>query len=321
MDEFRKMDKSPVETATENALKVNFDCIPETLQTKPQFVVWKYELDGEDLKKPPFSPKTGKRASVRNPATWGRMEDAKRAYETGEYAGVGYVLTGGIVGIDIDHCIIDGELEAEAAKIIAYLKTYAEASPSGTGVRILMYGTLPGSFRRTGNVEMYQDMRYLTLTGHWIANTPLKLTEDQLRLNWIYRKVFESAINSSPKRQSHEARQPARGFVSFPDQAVLEKALNAKNGRDFARYYYGDNSLWEGQEALFDSQSEADLDLIYRLLYWTNGDVMQTERLFRLSGLMRPKWDRVVKDNRTYGEITIDKALPAYLAHSARLRK
>jgi putative DNA primase/helicase len=318
MDEFGEMDKSPVETATENALKVNFDSIPEALQTKSQFVVWKYELDGEDLKKPPFSPKTGKRASVRNSATWGSMEDARNTYETGNYAGVGYVLTGGIVGIDIDHCIIDGELEAEAAKIIAYLRTYAEASPSGTGVRILMFGSLPGAFRRAGNIEMYQDMRYLTLTGHWIASTPLKLTLDALRLNWIYRKVFESAINSSPKRQPHEARQPARRFVSLPDQTVLDKALNAKNGRDFARYYYGDNSLWEGSGALFDSQSEADLALVYRLLYWTNGDVMQTERLFRLSGLMRPKWDRVIKDNKTYGEITIDKALPAYLARHGR---
>lgn len=318
MEDKGGMENNPALEATRNALIVNFDSIPETLQTKPKFVVWKYELDGEDLKKPPFSPKTSKRASVRNPATWGSMEDARRAYETGEYAGVGYVLTGGIVGIDIDHCIIGGELEAEAAKIIAYLRTYAEASPSGTGVRILMFGSLPGAFRRTGNIEMYQDMRYLTLTGHWIANTPLKLIEDQLRLNWIYRKVFESAINSSPKRQSYEARQPARGFVSLPDQIVLDKALNAKNGRDFARYYYGDNSLWEGSGALFDSQSEADLALVYRLLYWTNGDVIQTERLFRLSGLMRPKWDRVIKDNKTYGEVTIDKALPAYLTQHGR---
>ncbi len=28
-----------------------------------------------------------------------------KAYETGEWAGVGFVLTQGIVGVDIDHCI------------------------------------------------------------------------------------------------------------------------------------------------------------------------------------------------------------------------
>jgi putative DNA primase/helicase len=308
MEQDGQVDENPVEKATKNALKVNFDSIPEAIRGNPQFVVWKYELDGEDLKKPPFSPLTGKRASVRNPATWASLEDARKAYATGNYAGIGYVLTGGIVGIDIDHCIFDGCLTEKAAKIIKYLRTYAEASPSGTGVRILMFGSLPGTFRRTGNIEMYQDMRYLTLTGHWIANTPMSLTEDQLRLNWVYRKVFEYA-SVAPRKVTQERARSTQSRITLPDQVILDKAILAKNGANFTRHYFGDNSLWEGEGARYKSQSEADISLIYLLLYWTKGDVSQTERLFRLSGLMRPKWDRAIKNNETYGEATLKRAL------------
>jgi hypothetical protein len=77
---------------TENAmipepLPVNFDNIPERLRPYSHFVVWQYEQIEDELKKPPFDPKTGKRASVRRPDTWGSFHDAQAAYETGQFAG------------------------------------------------------------------------------------------------------------------------------------------------------------------------------------------------------------------------------------------
>lgn len=319
------MDSDPVEMATKNALEVQFENLPEVFKDKYQFVAWKYELDDSgDLKKPPFSPKTGRRASVRNRATWGSLDDARRAYETGrydippKYAGIGIVLTGGIVGFDLDHCLIDGKLSPLAEWFLKALPTYTEKSPSGTGWRMFVEGYIPGPFRRTRHgIEVYDALRYLTLTGYRVEDTPQVLLNDQRRLNVVYRKIFEKEVQINEATQTLRApkRQIKGVRLNLPDSTVLEKALNAKNGRDFARYYYGDASLWEGGGARFDSQSEADLALVYRLLYWTNGDTMQTDRLFRLSGLMRAKWDRVVtKDGKTYGKETIDKALPAYLA-------
>ena len=50
--------------------------------------------------------------------------------------------------------------------------SYAEVSPSGTGVRVWVVGTLAGLLpsgkegRRRGPIEVYDGGRYLTVTGH-----------------------------------------------------------------------------------------------------------------------------------------------------------
>src|SRR5205823_5608229 len=103
---------------------------------------------------------------------------------TGKYAGIGYMLTGGLVAFDLDHCIIDGQLNELASRLVAYLGTYAESSISGTGVRILIYGHKPGVFSRPKgvNVEVYETDHYVTLTGHCIM--PL---ENQTKRDWLVR--------------------------------------------------------------------------------------------------------------------------------------
>ena len=118
----------PEDAALPEPLTVNVDRIPHRLQEYDHFVVWHYERVAEELKKPPCDPKTGKRASVRKPETWGSFQEARHAYESGQFAGVGIVLTAamGIVGIDIDHCIVDGQLDEEAhplsPQLLAMLK-------------------------------------------------------------------------------------------------------------------------------------------------------------------------------------------------------
>ena len=66
------------------SLEVNFDSIPTELQGYP-FVCWKYEVVDGDVKKPPFNPKTGKRANVSDHTTWGSFYDAWKAYVTGKW--------------------------------------------------------------------------------------------------------------------------------------------------------------------------------------------------------------------------------------------
>src|SRR5713226_9633221 len=95
-------------------LEVNFVAIPEVLKARSQWVVWTYQMIDAEIKKPPLNPRTGELASVTRPYTWGSLNEARKAYETGRIAGkpalvagVGFVLTSGIVGIDLDHCVKD----------------------------------------------------------------------------------------------------------------------------------------------------------------------------------------------------------------------
>ena|SRR2546425_7833441 len=96
-------------------LNVNFDSIPHRLWEYDHFVLGHYERVDDELKKPPIDPKSGRRASVTRPEIWGSFQEVQAAYETSQFAGVGIVLTGemGIVGIDIDHCIVDGQADEE----------------------------------------------------------------------------------------------------------------------------------------------------------------------------------------------------------------
>src|SRR5207248_2518273 len=110
----------PIERVTQELmipppLEVNLSAIPEVLKARSQWVVWTYQMQEGEIKKPPLNPRTGELASVTRPYTWGSLDDARKAYETGRIAekpvalaGVGFVLTSGIVGIDLDHCIQNG---------------------------------------------------------------------------------------------------------------------------------------------------------------------------------------------------------------------
>lgn len=66
--------------------------------------------------------------------------------------------------------------------------------------------------------------------------------------------------------------------------------------------------LWQGDFAGHPSRSEADLALCNTLAFWTRKNPEQIDRLFRMSGLMRDKWDQK-HGSQTYGAMTIAKAI------------
>ena len=61
--------------------------------------------------------------------------------------------------------VVVAGLRATPDEIIAALDTYTEISPSGTGVKMIMRGTLPPKHRRIGDIEMYCAGRFFTITG------------------------------------------------------------------------------------------------------------------------------------------------------------
>jgi P4 family phage/plasmid primase-like protien len=89
--------------------------------------------------------------------------------------------------------------------------------------------------------------------------------------------------------------------VVLKDDELIQLACNQQgSGEKF-------NSLWKGDWHDFKSRSEADSALVFRLAFYTK-DAEQIDRIFRQSGLMRPKWDEL-RGGKGYGETTISKAL------------
>ncbi len=151
------------------------DNIPEKLKAQP-WAVWIAEpRDGKPGKfnKAPRSPKTGQKIGADKPQLFGTFNETRAAYVTGKYTGVGVLLTGnGIIGVDIDDFneTFANQVGVSAWSLQAVLAgAYCEVSPSGTGLRLFMRGELPGTGRKVGKLEIYDDRRFLTVTGHRYA--------------------------------------------------------------------------------------------------------------------------------------------------------
>jgi len=141
------------------------------------WVVWRLEpkpkKPGEWTKVPYRASDPTRKASSTDHETWASFSDAFMAYQANPTLdGIGIVLHDtGIVGIDLDNAIAeDGAIKPWAQDIVdSFPGAYWERSPSGKGLRGLCRGELPPGRRKApyqdGTLEMYDEGRFLTITG------------------------------------------------------------------------------------------------------------------------------------------------------------
>ncbi|HEY7346988.1 MAG TPA: hypothetical protein VH599_01620 [Ktedonobacterales bacterium] len=284
--------------------------LPPALIAHLQWVIWRLEPRPGKAKpaKVPYTPATGQRASTTTPATWGSYAQAQAAYRSGSYDGLGYVFhqADPYCGVDLDGCRNreTGEITPWAQVLITRLNSYTEITPSGRGFHILVRARLPDHRgRKRGPVEIYDHQRFFTVTGQHLAGTPTTIEIRQAEVTTLYVQLAPEEGESTGwgvRWTSPPADPPT---ITLDDEAVLAKAMSARNGDTFQQ-------IWRGDPSGCQSQSEADYRLCLLLAYWTNGDAVQMDRLFRRSGLMRAKWDQQLSGRgHTYGEVTIYNAL------------
>jgi putative DNA primase/helicase len=288
-------------------------------------VCWHYEERKGKPTKPPIQAKSNGellKAQTDNPATWADFETAVAAAVRLNLEGVGLNVwkDDKLTGLDLDHVFdpATGELDPLAREALdRFAGTYAEISPSGTGIRIWCYGKPQRSGKCAGRVkwlEVYShpSHRYLTVTGNQWPGSAGAVTEQQDALDWLHGRFMDKGKDDSTGLEEGVSqgkggpRSPSVDpSLSLDDTALLNKARQAANGAVFEALWSGDLSGHGGDH------SAADLALLNALAFWTGNDAGRMDRLFRQSGLMRDKWD-VVHDpagNRTYGAMSIDKAI------------
>ena len=134
-------------------IKINPSGIPGELKNISQWILWrktKPKANGRFGKQPVNS--AGYPVSVTDPTNWQPFRVTVEQLEKSSSAdGVGFCLSNEqvdtpegkrfIVGIDIDECVsqksegLDSDLTPEARAILDVVNSYAELSPSGTGIR------------------------------------------------------------------------------------------------------------------------------------------------------------------------------------------
>ena len=145
---------------------------------EPLKELWSERRWAVHRKKIPFNPLSGKNAKSNDPGSCVNFRDAYAALD--DYDGVEVLLGNGLCGIDLDHCIDPdtGRVDPEALQVVDTLNSYAEISPSGTGIHILARGEMPftgrqGSRSASLQIEMYSESRFLTITGDAINDKPI----------------------------------------------------------------------------------------------------------------------------------------------------
>lgn len=293
---------SPTAPARPHALVPDLAGIPRELADRHRWVAWRFERRDDKWTKIPLVTATGALASSTDPSTWAPFEDAVAAYERGGFDGIGFVVTTAdrCTGVDLDRCLDpeSGVIEPWARAIVERLDSYTEVTPSARGLRVWVQGTLPPGGRRKGPVELYDTGRYFTLTGRRLPGTPPAIESRQAELAALHEEIFADRPGATDGQRSAEP-------VDLDDAALLERAHAARNGPRFSQLWAGD---WQG--AGYPSQSEADQALVSLLCFWTGRDGARVDRLFRQSGLFRPKWDaRHFGDGRTYGAATLARGI------------
>lgn len=193
--------------------------VPNDLRRLAQWVVWRYEGPADKRTKVLYQPAAlAKHASATDPATWStydlavsKMAAAAEHPLAQSFDGLGFVPTADdpFTFIDLDGCVVDGEVVPEAQQIMDALGSYWETSPSGTGMRGVVRGSLPTNAGHVGvapwaggvphekaQIEAYDHGHYFAMTGQGrgeIADRQAEL--DAFAAGYLHRAAVAAEVD------------------------------------------------------------------------------------------------------------------------------
>lgn len=228
-----------------------------------------------------------------DPKTWSKLEDLPDQDNIGLMFGIKKML----LGIDIDKCLVDGELKsATIQNLLSLANTYCEISPSGTGLHLFLNLTDPLQLlaNRKDGFECYTSERFFTVTKN-----PFQEEKDVRTVTPTEAEDILTIIGYPWKKEPVSSTPRPAVVSSLSDEELLKKMFNAKNGETL-------KALYSGETAKDGDVSVEDLKLCSMLAFWTQGDAEQIERLWMASPLgSREK----TQDRKDYRDRTIKEAI------------
>lgn len=285
--------------------------VPKPGKAKPDKVPYSYQIN----------PLTGiqevKLADCTRPETWMIFDDAMRLLKSSSaFKGLQLALLpitpeddeDRLIVLDLDEALLpDGTLKPDIMKWILKFNTRFELSP-GDGVRGFCLGHFnPEEGKHTGNIEIYQERKWVTVTGQWIKDSAEDINSAQEVIDEFRAQYFK------PYYTTDTSDLPVTD-VKFNDDEIISRIENVSNEElreQFRDYFY---------TGPIGNHSDDDFHLCCIIRFWTQ-DEEQIDRIFRRSALMREKWDEM-RGLITYGQKTIRSALgsrtkdtPIYMEH------
>lgn len=229
----------------------------EDLKKLDQWLCWKNENRGGKPTKVPYQV-NGEYAKSNDSRTWNSHEACVRAVKVMDYDGIGFVFTSNdpYIGVDIDDCITDEGIHPKAVQIITHLNSYAEISPSETGVKIWVKddGKIVDLRKKKFeigdgmSVEVYREGRYFTVTGNAFDLTTEQVVEAGAELNEIIdmyvskqSNVFdESEYDGIPDGEENFTEEECEAYLKNQIAIATYRIKNMKDGdKHRTRYIMG----------------------------------------------------------------------------------
>lgn len=203
--------------------------IPQSLKVLDRWIGWSWRWRNEKWDKPPLRIDDGKSAKSNDPNTWCSFDLALKAHRDGRFDGIGVTFgdCGGknLAGVDLDDVIQDGQLAPWAMWVIARLDTYCEISPSGGGVKLFCWGTLPPGKRNDSDgrgVEMYDSGRYFTVTGLRYPDTTAEVMDRRSILFHLHAELLGENLFLGPRNPQKTDREWALEYLKFVSSTLAE---------------------------------------------------------------------------------------------------
>jgi len=282
----------------------------EALTAYRQFIVYRIVPSAArpgKTDKFPCDYRTGKVSDAHDASIWTDSRTAQAtASQYGEGWGVGFVFTKNdpFWFVDVDNCLTPTGWSPLALTLCRLFAGCAiEVSQSGTGLHVFGTGKPPahGCRNQALGLEFYTEGRFVALTGTnavgdsgfdaslslapfvaaYFPAEPVALADDE---EWSEGPVAEwngPAADGEIIRRAMLSQGVASTFggkASFSDLWLCNESVLANTYPD------------TGGARSYDA-SAADAALAQHLAFWTGKDHARIERIMRLSGLARDKWD------------------------------
>jgi hypothetical protein len=236
---------------------VTFPKAFERIRGEKRWCSWRWAFVGDRWTKPPMQAFDEKFASVNDPETWDMLEAVQlRAKSQIGQRGVGLMLSGlPMLGvIDLDKCVDEkGELAEWAENLIYEAGSYAEVSPSRTGLKIFGFvkgrDSLSSKIKRDGHeFELFLNTnRYVCVTGEQVGKYEFLADITSL---------FERL--AGPERERAERGERAEGIILLDPEGVkaaLKESWDADDYKDWIDACYALRSYGDKGRALWDEWS------------------------------------------------------------------
>lgn len=263
----------------------NLDSIPAELRAVPRWVVWDYfppEKAGGKERKKPLQIGADYGIDYTDPAEWNCFEKAVADARKRGGLGIGFVFAedDDLVGVDLDACLEpQGVFKPWGKEILdRFSATWAEESPSGTGVHFIgradrIVGKTKTKVSETEAVERYSQSRWFTFSGRVVNAAPV--ADIRQPMEWLEERYFRRPKQPAVERATLVRRSSTKpsGEDHELDVALAQVCLGylspatAADGDLWRRAGYAAKRVgeecrepWKAFSRLWPDNDEAELD-------------------------------------------------------------